>query len=146
MIKKIKFINILLRLVLMAEKTVASIGSLKPGRYVIFDDKVCIIKSTQTSRTGKHGHAKCRVEAVGVLDGSKIIKIIPAHDNVDVPIIEKKAAQVLSISGDTANIMDMESFETFDLKIPEDLSGKITEGVQVIYWNILNDKLLKQLK
>ena len=146
MIKKIRFINILLRLVLMAEKTVASIGSLKPGRYVIFDDKVCIIKSTQTSRTGKHGHAKCRVEAVGVLDGSKIIKIIPAHDNVDVPIIEKKAAQVLSISGDTANIMDMESFETFDLKIPDELKADIKEGVQVVYWIMMGDKMMKQVK
>jgi len=130
----------------MAEKMVASIGSLKPGRYVIFDGKVCIIKSTQTSRTGKHGHAKCRVEAVGVLDGSKMMKIMPAHDNVDVPIIEKKPAQVLSINGDTANVMDMESFETFDLKIPEELKEDVKEGVQVIYWIMMGDKLMKQIK
>ncbi|HLC37667.1 MAG TPA: translation initiation factor IF-5A [Candidatus Nanoarchaeia archaeon] len=130
----------------MAEKTVASIGSLKPGRYVIFEDKVCVLKSIETSRTGKHGHAKCRVEAIGVLDNSKIIKIIPAHDNVEVPIIEKKSAQVLSIQGDTANVMDMESYETFDLKIPDELKNDIKEGVQVMYWIILDNKVLKEVR
>jgi len=130
----------------MAEKTVASIGSLKPGRYVVFEDKVCILKSIETSRTGKHGHAKCRVEAIGVLDNSKIIKIIPAHDNVEVPIIEKKSAQVLSIQGDTANVMDMESYETFDLKIPDELKNDVKEGVQVMYWIMLDNKVLKEVR
>lgn len=130
----------------MAEKTMSSIGSLKPGRYVVFDDKVCILKSIETSRTGKHGHAKCRVEAIGVLDNSKIIKIIPAHDNVEVPIIDKKNAQVLSIQGDTANVMDMESYETFDLKIPDELKDKVKEGVQVMYWIMMDNKVLKEVK
>jgi len=130
----------------MAEKTVSNIGSLKPGRYIIFDDKVCILKSLETSRTGKHGHAKCRVEAIGVLDNSKIIKIMPAHEKVEVPIIEKKNAQVLSIQGDTANVMDMESYETFDLKIPDELKGNIKEGVQVAYWIMLDNKVLKEVK
>ena len=130
----------------MAEKTVAIIGSLKPGRYVIFEDKVCVLKSIETSRTGKHGHAKCRVEAIGVLDNSKIIKIIPAHDNVEVPIIEKKSAQVLSIQGDTANVMDMESYETFDLKIPDELKNDVKEGVQVMYWIMLDNKVLKEVR
>ena len=130
----------------MAEKTVSNIGSLKPGRYIIFDDKVCILKSLETSRTGKHGHAKCRVEAIGVLDNSKIIKIMPAHEKVEVPIIEKKNAQVLSIQGDTANVMDMESYETFDLKIPDELKGNIKEGVKVAYWIMLDNKVLKEVK
>ena len=53
---------------------------------------------------------------------------------------------MLSVSNDTANVMDMETYETFDLKIPEDLKGKVKDGVQVLYWTILNDKVLKQIK
>lgn len=130
----------------MADKTVTTIGSLKQGRYVLFEGKVCIIKNIETSRTGKHGHAKCRIEATGVLDGSKIIKVMPAHDNVEVPIIEKKTAQILSIKENTANVMDMENYETFDLKIPNELKDEVKEGSQVMYWIMMDNKVMKQIK
>ncbi len=71
---------------------------------------------------------------------------MPASAKVDVPIIDKKNAQVLSIQGDMANVMDMESYETFDIKIPEELKGQIVEGSQVLYWIILGEKIIKQVK
>lgn len=121
-------------------------SSLKSGRYVVFDGKACIVKSVQTSKTGKHGHSKARVEAIAIEDGQKIIKVIPGHDKVDCPIIEKKNAQVLSISGDIATVMDMESYETFEIKIPEDLKNDVVEGGQVMYWIMLGQKVLKEVR
>ena len=38
------------------------------------------------------------------------------------------------------------SDETFDLKIPEELKGQVAEGSNVMYWIILNDKVMKQVK
>ena len=130
----------------MSDIKQALAGTLKQGSYVLFDNIPCVVKSIQTSRTGKHGHAKCRVEAIGMINSQKIIKIMPAHDKVDVPLIDKKSAQVLSISGDTANVMDMETYETFNLKISEDLKNNVVEGSKVIYWMIMNEKVLKQVK
>ena len=130
----------------MSDIKQALAGSLKQGSYVLFDKIPCIVKSIQTSRPGKHGHAKCRIEAIGIINNQKIVKIMPGHDKVDVPIIDKKSAQILSISGDTANVMDMETYETFDLKIPEDLKDSIKEGSQIIYWIIMNEKVMKQVK
>ena len=121
-------------------------GSLKKGNTIGFDGKAWVIKDIQTGKSGKHGHAKSRIEAVSILDDQKIIKVMPGGDKVEVPIIEKKTAQVLSIKGDMANVMDMESFETFDLKIPEELRDKVKDDVQVIYWIILNQKIIMQLK
>lgn len=126
------------------DTTQTSVGSLRQGRYVVFDGKPYVVKSVQTSRTGKHGHAKCRIEAVNIFDGNKVIKVMPAHDNVDTPIIDKKNAQVLSITGNKANVMDMESYETFDLDIPEELQGKVEEGSTVMYWTVLGKKIMKQ--
>ena len=71
---------------------------------------------------------------------------MPGHDNIEVPIVEKKTAQVLSIQGNTANVMDSETYETFDLKIPEELKAEVVEGVNVLYWIILEDKVMKQVK
>ena len=71
---------------------------------------------------------------------------MPGHDNVEVPIVEKKSAQVLSIQENKANVMDSENFETFDLQIPEELKGQVSEGTNVMYWIILEDKVMKQIK
>ena len=130
----------------MAETKLTNVGSLKPGNYVIMDGAACIVKSIQISKTGKHGHAKARIEAVGIVDENKRIEVHPTHDNIQVPIIEKKNAQVLSIKGDLANVMDLETYETFDLKIPDELKEQVKEGSMVVYWIIMDDKALKQVK
>jgi translation initiation factor 5A len=124
----------------------ASIGTLQKGSYVMIDGAACKVSGTQTSRPGKHGHAKVRLEAVGIIDGKKRVIVAPGHDHVDVPIIEKKTAQVLSVNGSTANVMDNETYETFDLEIPEELSGKVVEGIAVLYWQILEDKIMKDIR
>ena len=124
----------------------ASVGSLQKGNYVVLDGAACRVVDTQTSRPGKHGHAKVRLSAVGLIDEKKRVVVMPGHDNIEVPIVEKKSAQVLSINGDVANVMDSETYETFDLKIPEELKGQVVEGCNVLYWIILNDKVMKQVK
>ena len=130
----------------MGEIRQAQVTSLKKGSYVILDGIACIVREIQSSRPGKHGHTKCRIEAIGMINGQKKIVIKPGHEKIDVPIVEKKTAQVLSISGDTANVMDVVNYETFDLKIPEELKKDIKEGSQVLYWVILDQKVIKQVK
>jgi len=129
----------------MGEITLKSIGSLQKGNYIIIDGAACVVSTTQTSRPGKHGHAKVRMQAIGMIDGRKREIVMPGHDKVEVPIIGKKNAQVLSINGNHANVMDMETYETFDLLIADELKGKVHEGDTVLYWEILNEKVMKQI-
>ena len=130
----------------MYEKKLASIGSLKKGDTLIIDGAPCKITTLQTSRPGKHGHAKVNLMAVGLIDGKKRNTVMPGHDKVEVPIVEKKNAQVLSISGDKANVMDSETYETFDMEIPKDLKAEVTEGCTVLYWTLMGQKIMKQVK
>jgi translation initiation factor 5A len=125
---------------------VVGVGSIQPGRYIVLEGEPCKVADVQTSKPGKHGHAKVRILAIGIIDGKKRDVVMPGHDNVDVPIVEKKSAQVLSITGDSANVMDSENFETFDLKIPEELKGQVVEGSNVLYWLLMGQRLMKQLK
>ncbi|MEA3378901.1 MAG: translation initiation factor IF-5A [Nanoarchaeota archaeon] len=122
------------------------VGNLRSGSYILFDGIPCIVKDIQTSRTGKHGHAKCRIEAIGMFEDKKIIRVMPAHDNIEVPIVEKRSAQVLSVTGAKANIMDLETYETFDVDIPKELKDKLSEGGEVVYWAVMGKKVLKQAK
>jgi translation initiation factor 5A len=120
--------------------------SLKKGSYVIIDGAACKVTDTSVSRPGKHGHAKVRVVGSGILDGKRREMVSPGHDNVQVPLIEKRTAQVLSIAGKTANVMDAESYETFDMDIPSDVRGDLVEGCNVLYWVITGTKVMKQVK
>ena len=123
-----------------------SIGGLQIGNYIVVDGAACTVTSMQVSRPGKHGHAKVRLEAVGIVDGKKRQIVAPGHDEIDVPIIDKRNAQVLSISGDATNVMDSETYETFDLTIPEEIKGQVAEGTVIVYWVILSDKVMKGIK
>jgi len=125
---------------------IVSASSIKTGSYIVIDGVACKVSSSESSKSGKHGHAKVRIVAIGFLDSKKRDIVMPAHDNVEVPIIEKKTAQVLSVSGNMANIMDAETYETFDLEIPEDLQGKVVENAQILYWDVLGQKVMKQVK
>jgi len=129
----------------MSTKVVGA-GSVKEGSYIVVDGVACRVASAETSKSGKHGHAKARIVAIGLLDNKKREIVLPAHDNVECPIIEKKSAAVLSVSGDMANVMDDETFETYDMKIPEELKGTVVPGVKILYWTILGEKVMKQLK
>ena len=130
----------------MYEKKLASIGSLKKGDTLIIDGAPCKITSMQVSRPGKHGHAKVNLMAVGLIDEKKRNMVMPGHDKIEVPIVEKKNAQVLSISGNQASVMDIETYETFDMEIPEELKGKVIEGCQVLYWALMGQNVMKQVK
>lgn len=130
----------------MAETKQTTAGAIKQGNYLLINNAPCIVKSIQISKTGKHGHAKCRIEAEGMIDGQKRVEIYPSHDKVFVPIVEKKNATVLSISNEVATVMDSESFETFEIKIPEEFKGKVSEGGKISYWIIMDEKVIKDIK
>ena len=114
------------------------------GTYILLDGIAHQIKKMDVSKTGKHGHAKVRFEAVSAFTGKKKVMVIPGHDKFEVPMIDKRNAQVLSVSGNTASLMDNESFENFDLEIPEEIQGEIHDGVNAEYWDIEGEKLLKK--
>ncbi len=123
-----------------------SAGSFKKGDTVILEGAACTVTNIQISRPGKHGHAKVRLEAVGMIDGKKRQAVMPGHEELEVPIIDKRNAQVLNVHGDKATVMDMETYETFELDIPDELKGKVVEGSNVLYWVILKDKVMKQVR
>ena len=130
----------------MADTKTIAANNVQKGTSIILEGAACKVVDVEISKPGKHGHSKVRISAVGLVDDKKRIVVMPGHDNIEVPIIEKRTAQVLSLHGDMANVMDSETYETFDLKIPEEFKGQVVEGSSVLYWTILNEKVIKQVK
>lgn len=107
----------------------------KPGIVILVDGNACAVKSQDISKTGKHGASKVRMEAVGIVDGKKRVLAIPGHERFEVPLIKKLKGQILSINGNKANIMDLESFETLDIMIDSELTD-LKENDNIEYWDI----------
>jgi translation initiation factor 5A len=114
------------------------LGSLKVGSYIIIDGEPCRIVSYDHSKPGKHGSAKARVAAMGVFDGSRHSLVSPVSANVEVPLIDKRNGQVISIQGQTLQIMDLETFEVFEASsVEEEVRDKIQQGSEIEYWKVL---------
>lgn len=123
------------------------LGSLKVGSYIVIDGEPCRIVSYDHSKPGKHGSAKARVAAMGVFDGSRHSMVSPVSANVEVPLIDKRSGQVISISGQILQIMDLESFEVFETSAVEDeIRDKINQGVEVEYWKVLEKIKIVRVK
>jgi translation initiation factor 5A len=116
----------------------------RSGSIILVDGVACTVRSNDISKTGKHGHAKCRIEAIGIIDGKKKVFVAGGHDRLEVPLINKNKAQVLSVSEDKASVMDLESYETLDLPLSGEFKDQIKEEDQVEYWDIEGDKLIKR--
>ncbi|MFX0038610.1 MAG: translation initiation factor IF-5A [Promethearchaeota archaeon] len=132
------------------------IQKLKTGQYIMVDEEPCIIKSTERSKSGKHGHAKVRVTCVGMFDNNKRSLTIPSGHMVEVPEITKGNAQINFIEENSINIMDLESYESFDVKWPqeEELKSKLKElqsnpskisTTQVEYWQLAGKTLINRV-
>ncbi|MFH1249254.1 MAG: translation initiation factor IF-5A [archaeon] len=117
----------------------------KEGTFIMVDGAPCVVRNIDISKTGKHGASKCRMEAVGIVDDKKRMIVKPGDDRLDVPMVEKKRGQILTLTENSANIMDIESYETMDVIISGEIKENAKEGAQVEYWDIEGTKIIKRV-
>jgi len=126
-------------------KELAEVRTLRVNRYVIVDDEPCKIMSISTSKPGKHGESKARIEAVGIFDGQKRSIVHPVKHKVHVPMIDKRNAQVLALMGDNVQLMDLETYETFEIPIPDEYKGQLEPGKEIHYLQALGKKKITRV-
>ncbi len=122
--------------------------SLKVGSYVIVDGEPCRIVDYSKSKPGKHGSAKARIVAIGVFDGAKKTLVKPVDAQVEVPIIDKRSGQVISMLPNAVQIMDLENYQVFESLVPEeeDIKSKLASGVEIEYWRMLDRMKIMRVK
>ena len=129
------------------------LGSLKTGSYILLPvsdqptGDPCRITEYDTSKPGKHGAAKARIVAVGVFEGQKRPHVGPVSMQVHVPLIDKRAGQIVSITGSNFQLMDSETFETFDADlVDEEIEGKLQQGQDIEYWKVMDRIKIMRIK
>jgi translation initiation factor 5A len=123
----------------------AEVRELKEGRYIIIDNEPCKILSIQTSKPGKHGEAKARIDAVGIFDGGKRSVVFPVKHKVQVPVIDKRSAQVLAITGNEVQLMDMQTYEQFSLPIDDEMKSQIETGKEIQYVEAMGKRKIMRI-
>jgi len=129
------------------------LGSLKIGSYILLpvsdqpSGEPCRLTEYDTSKPGKHGSAKARIVAVGIFDGQKRPHVGPVNMQIHVPLIDKRAGQIISITGSKIQVMDSETFETNDVDmVEEELEGKLQQSNDIEYWNVMGRTKIMRVK
>ena len=131
----------------------SDLGSLKIGSYILLPvsdqptGEPCRIVEYDTSKPGKHGSAKARIVGVGVFDGQKRPHVGPVSMQIHVPLIDKRTAQIISMTDSGIQLMDSETFETIDANLVDDeIKDRIQQGQDVEYWKVMDRTKIMRIK
>ena len=111
------------------------VRDLQEGNYVTIDDAACQIDAYSTAKPGKHGSAKARIEARGVFDGKRRSLSQPVDAKIWVPVIDRKQGQIVSKESDSVvQVMDLETYETITMEIPDDVAVSPDDEIEYLEW------------
>ena len=106
-------------------------GAIRKNGYIVIKARPCKVVEVSTSKTGKHGHAKCHFVGIDIFNGKKLEDIVPSSHNCDVPHVNRTDYQLIDISEDGFVSLLTENGNTKDdLRLPTDdnLLSQIKDG------------------
>ncbi len=121
---------------------------MKTGSFIVIDGEPCKIVEVEKSKPGKHGSAKARITAIGLFDNVKRSIVVPTDSRVDVPEVLKKLAQVISIFGNTVQLMDLTNYEVYEVPVPEEeeIKEKLSPGIEVEVWEVMGRRKIMRVR
>merc|ERR1712166_396688 len=74
-------------------------GQIRKGGYIMIKGKACKVRDVSVSKTGKHGHAKCKFAAACIFTGNTCEELCPSTHSIAVPFVKKTDFQVMGLEG-----------------------------------------------
>ena len=97
-------------------------GQIRKGGYIMVKGKPCKVRDVSTSKTGKHGHAKCKFSAYDIFTGNTCEELCPSSHSIDVPVVSKSDWMVQGLQDDTyVLLMDNDGNMREDLQLPNQI-------------------------
>ena len=113
-------------------------GALKKGSFLCINNVPCKVIDLSVSKTGKHGHAKVSITALGIFDGRKMEDQAPTTHNVSCPFVKTNQYMLLDIQEDRVTLMDADGQEVPGLQLPtypetlaQEIRDSYAEGKEV---------------
>jgi translation initiation factor 5A len=108
-------------------------GSIRKNGYIVIKGRPCKVVDVSTSKTGKHGHAKCNFTALDIFTNKKMEDLQPSSHNCEVPNVSRTDYTLIDISDDGFCSLMTDSGDTKDdLSLPKgtDELDKLAEQIQ----------------
>ena len=94
-------------------------GQIRKGGYIMIKGKPCKVKDVSVSKTGKHGHAKCKFAATDIFTGATCEELCPSTHSIDVPVVTKKDWMITGIQDESyVLLMNDDGDMREDLQLP----------------------------
>lgn len=95
-------------------------GQIKKGGLIMIKGRPCKVSEVTTSKTGKHGHAKCNFTTYDIFTNKKLEDMIPSTHGTTVPNVTRQERLLTDIDDDDfMTLMDDDGNERSDLKLPK---------------------------
>jgi len=104
--------------------------------FVDPENRPCKVIDVSTSKTGKHGHAKCHFVASDIFNGKKMEELVPASHNCEAPFVHRADFSLVDVTDDGfVSLMDEGGNIRDDLKLPEgnDDNDKLARQIQEMF-------------
>merc|ERR1712072_538442 len=116
-------------------------GQIRKGGYIMIKGKPCKVKDVSVSKTGKHGHAKCKFAASDIFTGNTCEELCPSTHSIDVPVVKKKDWSITGLDGEY--VLPKVAYKTDDDQkcsdLIEELVAKVDEGAEIeIFCTVLS--------
>jgi translation initiation factor 5A len=106
----------------------------RKGSYLMIDNHPCKIIEMSTSKTGKHGHAKCKFMAKDIFDQSQHEFVQTSTHNVDIPNVSRKEYQLSDIDEEGyLSLLDDNAEMRSDLQLPDNI--ELSDNIRKIFDN-----------
>jgi len=96
-------------------------GSCRKGCHLMIKGFPCKVIEVTTSKTGKHGHAKCHFVATDIFTGKKMEELVSSSHNIAVPFVTRQEYSVMDIGEDgTMSLLTEGGEPKDDLNLPDE--------------------------
>merc|ERR1719473_696431 len=94
-------------------------GQIRKGGHIMIKGHPCKVSDVSTSKTGKHGHAKCHFVAIDIFTGKKMEDLVPSSHTTSVPFVKKEEFQCIDADEDGfLTVLTADGDTRSDLKLP----------------------------
>ncbi|RLN48106.1 hypothetical protein BBJ29_007065 [Phytophthora kernoviae] len=115
-------------------------GQIRKGGFIMIKGHPCKVVNVSTSKTGKHGHAKCNFTALDIFTNKKYEDIVPSTHTTSVPFVSRAEFTLLDITDDDfCSLMDDSGDTREDIKLPtipdnfaEEIRADFDDGKQLV--------------
>ncbi|GMF14026.1 unnamed protein product [Phytophthora lilii] len=115
-------------------------GQIRKGGFIMIKGHPCKVVSVSTSKTGKHGHAKCNFTALDIFTNKKYEDIVPSTHTTSVPFVSRAEYTLLDITEDDyCSLMDDSGETREDIKLPtfpetfaDEIRADFDDGKQLV--------------